>query len=306
MAQVYHQNTLASVPRFPDFRLIELSDRDLMVDLLRRDQPVISELTFPNIYLWRRSYNFGVAGIGDGVALSAHDSAGSMFLMPPIGVNDRVSAANEILSVFSDMRICRVPESDARAMESSGLHVEFDRDNSDYVYRISELVQLSGRKYHKKRNHIAQFNASHSYEYRRVDSDLMPQCVALQNTWCDIRGCFIPGNRSLAEEHESVLEALSLLEPLGLVAGAILIDGVVAAFSIGSELNKDTFVIHFEKANLAYSGLYQVINQQYAADIADCYCYMNREQDLGDEGLRLSKESYYPDHMVNKYVVSLK
>lgn len=307
MAQVFHQNSITSMPTFPDFRPIEISDRDAMQSLLAREQPVISELTFPNIYLWRRSYDFGISRIGEGMAILAHDNTGKPFFLPPIGVDDKTAVGLEMLSAMPEARICRVPEVEVHSMDESVLKSEFDRDNSDYVYLMSDLVQLPGRKYHKKRNHIAQFKAKYGdYEYRRVTPDMVEQCVALQRAWCDIRGCFIPGNRSLAEEHESVMEALSLLEPLGLLAGAVMIDDEVAAFSIGSELNKETFVIHFEKANLAYPGLYQVINREYAADVSSDYKFMNREQDLGDEGLRHAKESYYPDHMINKYIVSAK
>lgn len=296
-----------AVPDFPEFRPVELADRDLFENLFQRQQPVISEFTFANLYVWRKTYDFAIAGLGGGLAVRARDRAGNHFFLPPIGVGDRLDAAENMLGLLAqegyDPRICRVPKSLAGELESAGFRVESDRDNYDYVYLSMNMIDLPGRKLHGKRNHIAQFRAEYSYEYRRVTPDLAPACVQLQEGWCDIRDCFIPENRGLAEEHEAVIEALDLLEPLRLSAGAIVMDGKVAAFSVGGKLNNDTFVIHFEKATPAYPGLYQVINQEFTADVGRDYRYVNREQDLGDPGLRRAKESYYPHHLVEKFVL---
>jgi hypothetical protein len=305
MVDPVREESLISLPVFPDFRPIELADREFVEDLLRREQPESSELNFANTYLWRRKYGFEIAGVRDGVAIRALDRSGGRFFLQPIGVSDAPDAAKEMLSADGADRLCRVQESKARELEEHGFHIESDRDNSDYVYLASDLISLPGRKYHRKRNHIAQFQARYGYEYRRVGPDLVQQCMELQETWCDIRDCFIPENRPLAEEHSIVMEALSLLEQLELTAGAVIIDAKVAAFAVGGELNRETMLIHFEKANPAYPGLYQVMNREFAADAAAGYRYINREQDLGDEGLRKSKQSYYPHHMVNKYVVTL-
>lgn len=294
---------------FPDFRQIELNDAASIVQILKKAQPVISELTFANLYLWRHSYHFQVAKLGEGLAIRAFNEEQHPVFLPPVGVYDAVRAVQQICeftkSEDGSACFCRVTEDMAHQLEAVGFHAELDRDNSDYVYLSDALANLSGRNYHRKRNQIAQFASRYRYEYRRVDSALVPECLKLQQTWCDIRDCSIPGNRSLAEENEAVQEALTLLDRLSLCAGAVLIEGKVVAFSIGGELNDETLVIHFEKANPAYPGLYQVINQEFCADVAVNYLYVNREQDLGDEGLRKAKESYFPHHMVYKYRVSL-
>jgi len=299
---------MGRAPDFPEFRQVELDDEGFLVKLLKQEQPEVSELSFPNIYLWRNSYDFRIAAFAGGVVIRAKDKSGEPFFLPPICVEEPAEAVHAIFSLLLSEgvspKLCRVPESMAFELEKLGFHIELDRDNSDYVYLSDDLINLSGRKFHRKRNHITQFKSAYNYEYSRVTSELIPECVELQNTWCDVRDCFIPENRSLAEEHSVVMEAFSVLEPLGLIAGAILINGSVAAFGIGGWLNDDTLVIHFEKANPAYPGLYQVINREFCADAARSYRYVNREQDLGDPGLRKAKESYYPHHMVNKYIVT--
>ena len=124
--------------------------------------------------------------------------------------------------------------------------------------------------------------------------------------WCDIRDCFTPENLSLAEEHAAVIETLDSFRELSLRGGVILIDGNIEAFTIGEPLNRETFVIHFEKANPRIIGLYQAINQEFCRTIADEYRFVNREQDLGEPGLRRAKESYCPDHLVEKYIVRIR
>jgi uncharacterized protein len=288
------------IPEFPDFRPVELDDRSVVEEMLSLEQPTTSELTFANIYLWRGKYDFGLARIGRTLAVRATDSYGDSFFLPPVGPG-KLDAARLLLETSS---VRRVPESMALHLKSDGWWVEADRDNSDYVYLASDLIELPGRKFHRKRNHIAQFGRDHHYEYRRVTRELRSSCEELQETWCDIRDCFTPENVSLAVEHGVVMEALSLIDDLNMVAGAILIDGKVAAFSIGGELNSETFVVHFEKANPAFPGLYQILNKEFCGDWAKNYRDVNREQDLGEPGLRKSKESYCPDHMVDKYTVS--
>jgi hypothetical protein len=110
----------------------------------------------------------------------------------------------------------------------------------------------------------------------------------------------IPG---LFNESISIKEALTHFERLRVKGGAILIDGKIEAFTLGEPLNPNTVVIHIEKANSAYEGLYTLINQAFLENEWPEYTYVNREQDLGEEGLRKSKESYFPHHMINKYAI---
>jgi len=182
--------------------------------------------------------------------------------------------------------------------------IEPDRDNWDYVYLVRDLIELAGERHHGKRNHIAQFRAEHTFEYRRLTPDLIPGCTEVQDLWCDERHCDLVA--TLRAESRAVKEALGELERLSAIGGCILIEGKVQAFTLGEPLNDDTVTIHIEKANSAFHGLYQLINQQFLEHEWQGYAYVNRQQDLGIEGLRRAKESYHPHHMVEKHVVRVK
>lgn len=293
-------------PRFPDWREIELADRDAFLECARRDPPVTSELAFENLFAWRNAYGLCVTLL-DGAFCALADGRNPPFLLPPVGAEDAQRTVEELFAYLrnrgADPIIERAPEAFARRLDGQ-FHVEIDEVQSDYVYLASDLANLAGRKYHKKRNLIARFRSANAYEYRRITAELLPQCMDLQAAWCDTRDCFTPENISLAAENEAVLEALDHYEILGLVGGAILIDGKVEAFTIGGRLNEDTLVIHFEKGNPAILGIYQTINHAFCADAGDDYTYVNREQDLGDPGLRQAKRSYYPYFMVEKYTIT--
>lgn len=203
-------------------------------------------------------------------------------------------------------QIARIPEEVISRFDwkSEGFEVALDRDHSDYVYRSEDLIHLRGRKYHRKRNHIKQFKEKYIYEYHSLTPDRIPDCLRLQAEWCDLRQCeVIPG---LYNESVAIQEALKHFETLGIKGGVILIDGKVEAFTLGEPLNPDTVVIHIEKANPAFEGLYPTIHQAFLEHHWSDYPYVNREQDLGEEGLRKAKESYFPNHMVHKYAITLR
>ena len=134
-----------------------------------------------------------------------------------------------------------------------------------------------------------------------MTSDIIEQCLDLQTEWCDVRQCKL--NAGLASEDEAIKEVLNLMDRLPIFGGTILIDGKIEAFTLAEKLNNEIAVIHFEKANPKFDGLYQLINQWFCQNELGEYKYVNREQDLGIDGLRKAKQSYHPHHMVNKYVV---
>ncbi|MDO8682819.1 MAG: phosphatidylglycerol lysyltransferase domain-containing protein, partial [Armatimonadota bacterium] len=294
------------IKTFPEWGEIELEDQSTFAEFARREEPVSSEMSFANLFVWRHSYNFRLSVLGNALCVLAGPDGKEPFFLPPIAPADPVATTLDLFAYLKDKghnpSMLRAPEGFVGKLKATNseapFEVKFDRDNSDYVYLASDLMTLAGRKYHKKRNQIAQFRAKYDYEYRRIMPDLLPQCIALQQAWCNLRDCFIPENTSLAEEHVAAMEALDNFETLGLVGGAILIDGKVEAFTIGGRLNHDTMVIHFEKGNPSFPGIYQVVNQAFCADTCAGYTYVNREQDLGDPGLRQAKKSYYPHCMI--------
>jgi hypothetical protein len=188
----------------------------------------------------------------------------------------------------------------ALALSHDGLQVANDRDNADYVYRVKDLAQLEGRRFHKKRNLIKQCLQAYDCTYEPITPGLITECTAMLDRWCKARRCrHDPG---LCSESLAVRESFSHWELLRLVGGAIRIDGDIQAFALGEMLRPGTAVCHFEKAMPGFQGLGQLINQWFAKYALQDFEFENREQDLGIPGLRQAKKSYHPDHMVEKYL----
>jgi hypothetical protein len=180
-----------------------------------------------------------------------------------------------------------------------------DRSNYDYVYKARDLCELKGRKYHAKRNHINKFiQANPNYIYRPLTEDLVQACIDNELEWCEKRECDEDPN--LRCEKFAVIEALSNFSGLDFSGGVIFINNKIEAFTIGEALNNDTAVIHVEKGNPDIRGLYSVINLEYCWHNWRDITYINREEDMGIEGLRMAKEGYYPVMMIEKFDVTMK
>ena len=173
------------------------------------------------------------------------------------------------------------------------------RNIFDYVYERERLASLAGKKLAAKRNHIHRFEKQGAWVYEEIGKDNRKECWELELNWLAMQQN--PEAAELLEEKTALKWALDSFDELGLNGGLIRRDGRVLAFSIGERLNQDTFVIHFEKAYGNIQGAYQIINQQMALHNPE-YLYINRQEDVGDFGLRKSKLSYYPDIMIKKYM----
>jgi hypothetical protein len=173
------------------------------------------------------------------------------------------------------------------------------RDHFDYVYRTEELIQLAGGSFRAKRNHINYFLRSYTFRYEPLATAHKQACLELMDAWCGMRRC--EEDLSLSGEWEAIREALANLEELKVAGGVILVNGKVEAFTVGEPLNSEVAVVHIEKANMEIRGLYAMINQQFCEKQWHDVPYVNREQDLGEPGLREAKLSYNPDHFTEKF-----
>jgi hypothetical protein len=297
------------VAEFPQFTELTLEDKPLFEQLFTRVPPVISEFTFTNLFIWRHNYRPKISRLKNFLCLLS-DQGKNSFFFPPIGSGDAMECFRSLLKYLGNKgifpKIARVPETMVTQIDwkTSGMKPELDRNQCDYVYLVQDMVELKGRKYHRKRNHIKQFQEKYSYQYIPLTPEWVPQCLQLQAEWCDLKNCEV--NPGLDNESLATREAFTHFEEVGVKGGAILIHGKVEAFTLGDSLNPETIVIHVEKANPAYEGLYPTINQAFLKYQGAGFTYVNREQDLGEEGLRKAKESYFPHHMVNKYTISLE
>ena len=177
------------------------------------------------------------------------------------------------------------------------------RDHFDYVYRTADLIELAGKGYRQQRNHTNYLLRTYKMTYEPMNESHVDSCLNLARNWCEARQC--EETLSFASEGEATREALQNFRALGLDGGVILINGRVEAFTLGELLNRDTAVVHIEKANVEIRGLYAAINQQFCEKRWRNVPAINREQDLGEPGLRKAKLSYNPDHMIEKFRAGL-
>jgi hypothetical protein len=174
--------------------------------------------------------------------------------------------------------------------------VREDRDNFDYLYRRQDLAQLGGRHYHKKRNLIKAFVSSHTYTAVPLRAEYRLHALQVLEEWRE-------ENTQLGD-YVAAREALEKMEELQLCGGIYYVESQPVAYALGEELAKGaSFVVYFEKAVAGYKGLYQFINQSFASILPESYETINREQDLGEEGLRHAKLSYKPAGFVEKFKI---
>lgn len=284
-------------------------DRTIISRYTTEDPPEISELTFTNLFIWRQRYRPRWMERDGFLLLVLEDSSGRPFGLPPVGKGDKRKALESLFEILHQEggtpRVCRVPEGFVKDYgDPDRFEASPDRDNSDYVYLTDDLIQLPGRKYHRKKNHLNRFLKNTTFQYRDLAADLVECVLNMQEMWCQLRKC--EEDPGLKMEDYAIYQALVHFEELGYVGGAIVINEKVEAFTLGERLNPDTAVIHIEKANPDIPGIYAAINQLFCLNALSDTKYVNREQDLGLEGLRKAKEAYYPHHMVNKYTITLR
>lgn len=230
------------------------------------------------------------------------------FFLPPIGKRESLKhCLKALLSYLEESGfegiMCRVPEEFIiqYIVDNPNYNYILDTDSCDYIYLSSDLIGLRGRKYDGKRNHVKKFKSLYPHKYVPLTKEIAKECLDFEVKWCNIKQCELYPN--LLAEEKAIFEALNNFEYLDAKGGAVLINGSIEAFTLGEMLNPDTAVIHVEKANPRYEGLYPFINQQFCEAEWSGLKYVNREQDLGEKGLRRAKLAYHPNHMVRKYTI---
>jgi uncharacterized protein len=289
-----------------EFKPLETGHKDLFRRYLNDDPPQVSELTFTNLFIWQHCYHPVWLELDECLLIILSPDKSTPFGLQPFGKGYKEKAldalCSELRNITDDVRLCRVSEDFInRHIDPDQYFYQLDRNNSDYVYTSSDLIELSGRRYHSKKNHLNAFIKNYKFEYLALDKELVGHFMDMQEEWCRIRDCL--QTPDLLLEDYAVKTALTYFDELDYKGAAIRIGSKIEAFSLGEQLNSDTAVIHIEKANPDIPGLYNAINHFFVRNAWSGMEYVNREQDLGLEGLRKAKESYYPHHMVNKYTV---
>lgn len=296
-----------------NFREITLADKTAFDFVLDQMQPELSDYTFTNFYMWQDTYGLQIAydEALDYWYILANPPQWKPFFFAPLGdwVDEAKfkAALEKILHYSVDHQMQqlfhRVPEDFVKRVLVlfPQFRTKEDRNTFDYLYNTNDLIELSGRKLHGKRNHLNQFLRSYEWEYQPMDGSVAAECLELDTAWFNLH---IPEeDGKISGENRAMIEIFSNFQDLGLTGGVIRIGGAIEALTVGEKLNQGTTVVHIEKANTEYRGIYAAINQQFVIKEWSDTLTINREEDMGLEGLRRAKMAYNPVDLVKKYSI---
>lgn len=286
---------------------ITIEKKEYFNSFLKNIDTENSELTFTNFFMWRKSYNVRYAEISDCLVIISQYKNFPHTIYFPIGDGEKKAALDKAITFLKEKNNAyQIRLSDKKEIEllhtfyPDSFEINSDTDSFDYIYNISDLSTLSGKKYHSKRNFINRFENNYNYTYHTMTPEDKNDCFLLFEKWYAEKKGSVPG---LSESHEAVCELLENWEKLDITGGCIKVDGRMVAFSFGEPLNTDkkTVVIHLEHADTEFDGAFPMINKQFLTNEWQDFKFANREEDMGLEGLRKAKQSYYPCRMSEKY-----
>lgn len=265
-----------------------------------------SEYTFTNLLMWGTDGRIKLAEAGETLFFLLQYGKQEPFQFAPLTLSPAadyaraVAAAEEYCmqnGITPQFKAISGPIAKAFG-QCEGYELIEDRDNHDYIYRMEDLLTLKGKKLHAKRNHINQFRTRYDYEYVKVTPAMLDECMEVYCAWIASKDVFEPG---VLGEMEAIRQILTHMEFLGVKGGGVRVGGKLVAFTLGEKISGEMAVIHIEKADPSMPGLYSFINQQFIEHEFTDVTFINREEDMGIEGLRRAKLSYYPVTLLEKF-----
>jgi hypothetical protein len=289
------------------FEPVDLSRQTEYLGFLDACPVKSSDYSFVNLWSWADTYGLEWAWSPELVWIKQRYP--KEVYWAPVGAWDQVDWQGRG-SIFLEQNISfiRVPETLAIILKETlgqRVSVEDSRSQWDYLYSIDELTALKGNRFHKKKNLLNQFKKKYPYQYVPLTGAVTDLAAGMQESWCTWRDC--ESNEALDAENAAISRVLNNWQKLKrITGGAIMVDSDMVAYTVAEFLSAETLLIHFEKGDPAYKGVYQAINQMFLDQSGNNYKIVNREQDLGDEGLRKAKLSYHPTDFLKKYSFSIK
>ena len=292
-----------TVPCYPDFIPLDIGLKENLHPRLSLTADGISEFTFSGLYLFRNKYNYRISRNGQsgegGFIISGKetvDGQSRTFFMTPCTAPDwetleSLFKTHDYWKNISPSVLSPVKEK----YEQCGIVFTEDRDNFDYLYYRKDLAELAGKKFHKKKNHVNHFLQTYpNHEQKQMNAGTIPEAAEILDRWRQ--------SKIESGDYKAAKEALDLFDSLTLRGSIFYIEGKPAAYCLGESIARGKmFAIHFEKAVEEYRGIYQFMNQAFAVSLPRFFTLVNREQDMGSEGLRQAKMTYRPCDFVRKY-----
>lgn len=291
-----------------EWSIPEAEDEDWINSCIAVSGTMASDASFANIYLLRNKYSTKISRYKDFIIRKYSGKGARCGYTFPLGKGDVAKALAEIEKDAKEcgerLQFAFVTEEQKEVLENA-MPARFcyssDAGDSDYIYLRSELASLSGKAFHKKKNHFSKFVRTYpDYKYYEIGACNIYDAQKVADAWYYEH--LQDEDASQLAEYKAIKEALENFEELGLIGGIIYVNDSPCAMTIASKINENTVDVHFEKAvgEYALNGGYAAINKLFSEKL-DGVTWLNREEDIGIEGLRKAKLSYRPKIMVKKY-----
>lgn len=295
-----------------DFKKLTIEDKDIFDKYLIPYKFLNCEYSFTTLYIWKDACDVYYAIYNGALIIKKKDFQGREYFMQPLGYSKEslkgiidtlidYKKETNMHYLFKDLEESFINEISAIYTNIDNFYIKEDRDNFDYLYDAAKLMKLSGKKLHKKKNHYNSFIKKYSYITKNIgDKNVAEQVIQSAEKIYEEHG----KSRDLYYELQGIKNIIHNMDILGLKGIAVYVDNEVAAFTIGEKVSDDMAIIHIEKAFTKYEGVYSFINRVFVEQCFNNVKIINREQDLGIEGLRKSKMSYYPMQLEKKFIFS--
>lgn len=290
------------------FKNISLEDKEIFDKYTMPYVYNTCEYSFTNLYLWRKGCNLSYTIFNDALIIKKSGFDGSNYFMQPllykldnlediVAVLKKYKEENQMDYLFKDVEESFVE--DLKKIYGDSLIIEEDRDNFDYIYNSKDLISLSGKRFHGPKGHYNYFVKNYNYSISDDSEIIACECIKTSREWCNKNSC----SGYLLFELKGIEDLLRNKSSLNYQCMGVYIDNKMVAFTIGEELRSDLAVIHVEKADSEIRGLYSFINKTFVERYYKDVTFINREQDLGIEGLRKVKTVYNPIRLEKKYII---
>ncbi|MBR5735684.1 MAG: GNAT family N-acetyltransferase [Bacteroidales bacterium] len=309
------------------FRTLTARDRALVQSYTLNGERRGCDISFANLIGWQFLFNTQVAEI-DGYLVFRLHFFGSLAYVMPISKPELLEDGSVVVDTCDvcDVNVIKALMDDSaslgRPFMMTGVSrrmadlleeampgvfaIDPNRDYSDYIYIREKLETLAGKKLQAKRNHVNKFCKLYpDWEYKPLTKDMIPACKQLVLQWKAAKEAADPMD-SQSMELRAVTRCFNRWEMLGLSGGTLWVEGRLVAFTYGIPVNHDTFDVCVEKADVSYEGAFTMINREFVRHLPQQFIYINREEDMGEEGLRQAKLSYHPDILLEKILVTEK
>ena len=296
------------------FKRLTIEDKNILEKFINPYKFLSCEYSFTTLYIWREACDVCFTIHKDALIIKKKDFEGKYYFMQPLGYSKEnlkeiidalmdYKTANNMDYLFKDLEEGFMEQIRGIYDDAYGICIKEDRDNFDYLYEAEKLIKLSGKKLHGKKNHYNSFIKNYNYEVKDIEeAQVISDVIIAAEKWYEDNN----DDYMLFYELQGIKDVLHNMKIVNIKGIAVYVDGKIVAFSLGEKLNDNLAVIHIEKGDMNYRGVYSFINKTFIDRCFSDVKIINREQDLGIDGLRKSKLSYHPLKLEKKYIFSFQ